>query len=571
MFRASFEFCYFSLVKPTYAPSVFTVLGPNSFSAVKHTGKINEKHQSLGEVLNGDQMVQAPYDLKFRIDHERATLCKRTLGIKDVLKFRDAVLNDYYFQMYLDDLPIWGFIGMADTLSDTYDTNQQISIFTHIHFNVWYNNDRVVEMGNSEDTEVEVEFTYSVSWRETDKAFEKRMDKYTRYALLPQHVEIHWFSILNSCFTVLLLAGFIATRLTSLLKSDLISYSNDTESLQEPEEAVWKSIHDDVFRIPTNKELFCAFLGSGMQLLILVLIMFMLTLAGVLYPFNHGASWTALVVIYALTSGIAGYTSASFYKQMEGTNWTGSILLTGCMFGGPVVISFCFLNTVAILYHSTNAKPLTTILTLTLIFALIALPLLVAGAIAGKKSTAAGFQAPCRHSQTSNHPREIPAYMVYGILFIVFINFIVVTALMAIVLTYYQLAAGDHEWWWSRLQIFLTPDLHPRADASVCLTELACVTFITLHLFPPPSSPCPLPRSHPLRSVLCGGSPALFIFGYCCYNYHARSHMTGFMQASFYFVLMACVCYGLFLMLGAVGFLASLALVRRLYRSIGRE
>ena len=28
-----------------------------------------------------------------------------------------------------------------------------------------------------------------------------------------------------------------------------------------------------------------------------------------------------LVVIYALTSGIAGYTAASFYHQLEGSNW----------------------------------------------------------------------------------------------------------------------------------------------------------------------------------------------------------------------------------------------------------
>ncbi len=47
----------------------------------------------------------------------------------------------------------------------------------------------------------------------------------------------------------------------------------------------------------------------------------MLALVGVFYPYNRGALWSALVTIYALTSGIAGYTAASFYKQMEGTNW----------------------------------------------------------------------------------------------------------------------------------------------------------------------------------------------------------------------------------------------------------
>lgn len=48
---------------------------------------------------------------------------------------------------------------------------------------------------------------------------------------------------------------------------------------------------------------------------------FVLALIGVFYPYNRGALFTALVVIYALTSGIAGYTATAFYCQLEGTNW----------------------------------------------------------------------------------------------------------------------------------------------------------------------------------------------------------------------------------------------------------
>jgi len=47
----------------------------------------------------------------------------------------------------------------------------------------------------------------------------------------------------------------------------------------------------------------------------------MLALVGVFYPYNRGSLYTALVLIYALTSGIAGYTASSFYKQLEGVNW----------------------------------------------------------------------------------------------------------------------------------------------------------------------------------------------------------------------------------------------------------
>ncbi|KAK9756075.1 hypothetical protein RND81_01G071500 [Saponaria officinalis] len=49
------------------------------------------------------------------------------------------------------------------------------------------------------------------------------------------------------------------------------------------------------------------------QLFTLTIFIFLLALVGVFYPYNRGALFTALVVIYALTSGIAGYTATSFY------------------------------------------------------------------------------------------------------------------------------------------------------------------------------------------------------------------------------------------------------------------
>jgi hypothetical protein len=48
---------------------------------------------------------------------------------------------------------------------------------------------------------------------------------------------------------------------------------------------------------------------------------FLLALVGIVYPYNRGSLYTALVVIYALTSGIAGYTAASYYKMLDGANW----------------------------------------------------------------------------------------------------------------------------------------------------------------------------------------------------------------------------------------------------------
>ncbi len=66
-----------------------------------------------------------------------------------------------------------------------------------------------------------------------------------------------------------------------------------------------------------------------------------------------------------------------------------------------------------------------------------------------------------------------------------------------------------------------------------------------------------------MHVFLCAG---LFVYGYCLYYYTARSDMSGFMQGSFFFGYMAIVCFGFFLMLGTVGWRASLMFVRHIYK-----
>eukprot|EP00850_Spirogloea_muscicola_P000802 SM000003S11047 [mRNA] locus=s3:507307:510682:- [translate_table: standard] len=110
----------------------------------------------------------------------------------------------------------------------------------------------------------------------------------------------------------------------------------------------------------------------------------------------------------------------------------------------------------------------------------------------------------------------LKSYTIYSILFVVFIMLLIVTALTAVAVTYFQLASENHEWWW--------------------------------------------------RSVLCGGSTGIYIYGYCFYYYYARSDMQGLMQMSFFFGYMACLCYGLCLMLVSVAYCASFLFVRHMYQ-----
>lgn len=182
-------------------------------------------------MLNGDRLVSAPYKLEFQRDKDSVVVCKKTLKKDDVVKFRSAVMKDYYYQMYYDDLPIWGFIGKVD--KDGKDpSDYRYYLYKHIHFDISYNKDRVIEVNVrtdptaladvTEDNDVDVEFMYTVKWKETTTTFEKRMEKYSQASSMPHHLEIHWFSIINSCVTVLLLTGFLATILMRVLKNDFV-------------------------------------------------------------------------------------------------------------------------------------------------------------------------------------------------------------------------------------------------------------------------------------------------------------------------------------------------------------
>lgn len=86
--------------------------------------------------------------------------------------------------------------------------------------------------------------------------------------------------------------------------------------------------------------------------------------------------------------------------------------------------------------------------------------------------------------------------------------------------------------------------------------QLFSCRYCLFHLLIPFSCCC--------RSVLCGGSTSIFVYGYCCYFY-AKSDMTGLLQFAFFFGYNACICYAFFLMLGTIAFFSSLRFIHHLY------
>ncbi|KAH9659905.1 transmembrane 9 superfamily member 5 [Citrus sinensis] len=433
---------------------------------------IKWKKETLGEVLNGDRLASALYELKFLEAKTGVTLCSKKLKVDEVAKFRKAVADDFYFQMYYDDLPIWGYIGKIEDGSLVLsEKGNKYYLFTNVQFDALYNGDQVVEIRAfsdptsavdiTDDIEINVKFTYSIVWSETSAQFETRMDKYSRASSLPTLHKIHWFSFINSIVFILLLMGLLILLILRRLKNDLRKCSSGDE--EEDKEVGWKYIHGDVFRYPQNISLFSAVMG---------------------------------VVV-------AGYITSSFHNQFSDAGWERSVFLAGILYLGPLTVTVLILNTVAVSYGATAALPFGTIMVIVFIYMLFAVPLLALGGRIGYWFRSE-FQAP---SALNRYPREILplpwyqkspcqmfivgllsfsiialelhhlyaslwGYKIFtlpGILFVMFIILLVLTAILSIGLTYIQLSVEDHEWWWrSNMSGFLQLSFFLGYNVAMC-------------------------------------------------------------------------------------------------------
>lgn len=95
-----------------------------------------------------------------------------------VKAFTYAVKNDYWYQMYIDSLPIWGKVGDKD------DANKKYFIYTHKKFDISYNGKQIVDVNVVTERKeylapgAKIKFTYEVNWKSSPIKFENRFDKY---------------------------------------------------------------------------------------------------------------------------------------------------------------------------------------------------------------------------------------------------------------------------------------------------------------------------------------------------------------------------------------------------------
>lgn len=161
-----------------------------------------------------------------------------------------------------------------------------------------------------------------------------------------------------------------------------------------------------MFRQPEYLVFFSAMYGTGWQLLLLVLGVILYAMAGPLVHGNmyedRGEMVSTIIVGYALSAAVGGYSSGSFYRQYfrdgreeRNSQWQKAMLTTILLFPFLVILITGALNLVAIYYDTISAIPLSIILIMLAIWLFVALPLAVVGTIFGRHWSGK-FEPPCR-------------------------------------------------------------------------------------------------------------------------------------------------------------------------------
>jgi len=514
---------------------------------------ISHYHETLGEALQGTELEFSGLEIEFKENVKKQEFCSVILDEIKLKSFMYAVNNHYWYQMYIDDLPIWGIVGESE------NKGESLYMWTHKKFEIGYNGKRIVDVNLTSESRVKLEpdlkipFTYEVVWKPSEIKFIDRFDKYLDPNFF-QH-RIHWFSIFNSFMMVIFLVGLVSMILMRTLRKDYARYSkeDDIDDMEKDlgDEYGWKQVHGDVFRPASNCLIFSAFVGTGYQICSVVFIVICFAIVGDLYT-ERGSLLSTAIFVYAATSPVNGYFGGGLYSRMGGKLWIRQMLIAAFLVPTMVCTTAFFINFIAMGYHASRAIPFGTMVAVASICIFVILPLTLVGTVLGR-NLAGTPDYPCRVNAV---PRPIPEkkwfmeplvivmlggilpfgsifiemyfiftsfwaykiYYVYGFMLLVFIILAIVTVCVTIVCTYFLLNAEDYRWQWT--------------------------------------------------SFLSAGSTAGYVYLYSIYYFFFKTKMYGLFQTSFYFGYMALFSGALGMMCGTLGYVGTSFFVRKIYSTV---
>eukprot|EP00331_Platyophrya_macrostoma_P007576 CAMPEP_0176425048 /NCGR_PEP_ID=MMETSP0127-20121128/11181_1 /TAXON_ID=938130 /ORGANISM="Platyophrya macrostoma, Strain WH" /LENGTH=574 /DNA_ID=CAMNT_0017806183 /DNA_START=34 /DNA_END=1758 /DNA_ORIENTATION=+ len=512
-----------------------------------------EVSESIGEKLSGNRKMTSHYETFLQTTVEKKKICGREFTREEMDTFRRIARENYLFEFFVEDIVVGNVAG--------YSRDGVLYLVTHLVFNIWYNKETEslitadVQVRDFESIDITDEnkkyyltFSYSVNYIESEETATINSNKgYDTYF----SDEVHWITVISgvSMSSMLWLLAFIITIKVSKTDVSDTYIGNDTgDSKVDDDKSKIKSLRNEVFLRPAYSNVLAAATGSGVQLMLIVILMCFLGTSGTYYS-GRGSLYTTAVVIYSLTAVIAGVVSSRVYMFIGGKLQSLNIIFTACLFPVPLFTVAFLINIFAWVRSLTSALPFVTIIFVLFMWAVVTIPLTIFGGITAGRTKQDELIADA-NANVKGTPRVIPnelkswcfalaggllpatvmyielyyiftavwghkIYTMWGMLFVYFVLCLNLTACSSVVLTYNHLVNLDYKWWW--------------------------------------------------KSFLHGGSMALYLWAYSIYYYFAKSGMFGFTQSLFYFGYTSMACLFAGLLFGSVSFLSSLSFVHYMF------
>ena len=407
----------------------------------------------------------------------------------------------------------------------------------------------VLEYRNTEKqelTEDKILFTYDIVFEKSDISFGLRWDHYKTL-----DTKIHWIGIIFSHLTILVLTLVIIIVLVKNIKTQINKYNTQIAKFENINYYTWKELSGDVFRAPIRGPmLLSSIIGSGFQLFLMLTITLFLGTVGFMNPEKRGNLYNIGIFLYCIMGIPGGFISSKLFKFFKGKKWILNSMLTSIIIPGTLLTGYFFVNIILIIEKSSAAVGVWDIISFFILWFLCTFPLILIGSFFGYNKKP--IKAPCKTNIIPSFIPKKPCYLHYifmtfvtgllafgtffvelnyvmgslwkhqiyflaTFLWISFFLFVIICGEISIIIIFWNLCYGDHNWWW--------------------------------------------------KSFLIGASPVIYFIGFSIY-YFFHLHLTGVSAIVVYFGMMCLISAISLFICGSISVLITFTFVKYIYSKI---
>ena len=343
--------------------------------------------------------------------------------------------------------------------------------------------DQLLQIGN-------IAFTYDVIFIKSNISFSSRYDHF--FSLKGSY---RWTGLIFSNILIFIFTFGIFIILTKTVNKDLDKYNADSviSDTVTIDEYGWKQISGDVFRSPRHQKTLSTFIGTGFEILCLLVVSLILSLIGFIKPEIRSKMINYIFMCCIMFGIISGYVSTLIYRYIGGKEWLKNCIITAFFFP---IISLTILGIIRILMtfeQSSASFKISQMALLCFLWLFVSSPLVFAGTLISLMKKKITY--PCKINSLPTAIGKKPWYLhlqyiswFTGIIpfFTFFIEFvyllkslwtyqvyylasflslsllfaIVITSEMSIIYVFINLCYGDYKWWWKSFFVSASPALY---------------------------------------------------------------------------------------------------------------